>query len=115
MGPSSALFVYFRPFFITISEKQIEKQHRWCAWDSNPRPQGADESVGLWRPTLKQKFGCLKKAKFDSNSSLPDFEGMRMNPAFGCRAKRGSRDIGQGHERHLVRPGIEWVVLNKLR
>ena len=30
-------FVYFSPFLSTISIIQIEKTHRWCVWDSNPR------------------------------------------------------------------------------
>ena len=38
MVQSRPLFVYFHSFLITISI-QIEQKHRWCAWDSNPRPQ----------------------------------------------------------------------------
>ena len=41
MSQSRVLFVYFRPFRITISIKisiQIEKS-TWCAWDSNPELQ----------------------------------------------------------------------------
>ena len=39
MGQSRPLSVYFRYFLITISIIQIEKKHRWCAWDLNPGPQ----------------------------------------------------------------------------
>ena len=38
MGHSRPLFVYFCYFLVTTSI-QIEKKHRWCAWDSNPGPQ----------------------------------------------------------------------------
>ena len=38
MGQSRPLFVYFLSFLVTISI-QIEKRHRWCAWDLNPGPQ----------------------------------------------------------------------------
>ena len=50
MDQSRPLFVYFRSFLVTIST-QLEKKHRWCAWDSNPgrRMVGADETTELWR------------------------------------------------------------------
>ena len=38
MGQSRPLFVYFCSFLVTIST-QIEKKHRWYAWDSNLGPQ----------------------------------------------------------------------------
>ena len=38
MGQFRPLFVYFRSFLVTISI-QIEKKHRWYAWDSNLGPQ----------------------------------------------------------------------------
>ena len=38
MGQSRPLFVYFRPFLVTISTIQFEKL-RWCAWDSNLWPK----------------------------------------------------------------------------
>ena len=38
VGQSRPLFVNFSSFLVTISI-QIEKKHRWCAWDSNPGPQ----------------------------------------------------------------------------
>ena len=35
----SLFFVYYHPFHIT-NQLQIEKKHRWSAWDTNPGPQG---------------------------------------------------------------------------
>ena len=46
MGQSRPLFVYSHYFLVTISI-QIEKKHRWCAWDYNPgrRMVGADKTT----------------------------------------------------------------------
>ena len=47
-------FVYFCSLLVTIS-KQIEKNHRWCAWDSNPGPQdgGRRRNYGAMAATLE--------------------------------------------------------------
>ena len=85
-------FVYFCSLLVTIS-KQIEKNHRWCAWDSNPGPQdggrrrnhGAMITAVSWHSRHKSKFmehfsirryidqsgsvGCLNKSIFESIST----------------------------------------------
>ena len=54
MGQSRALFVYFRPFLITISIIEIVKSVDGVlgirAWGR--RIVGADETMELWRPPL---------------------------------------------------------------
>ena len=50
MGQSQPLFVYFHPFFFTISIIQIKKR-RWFAWGR--RMVGGDKTTELWRPPPK--------------------------------------------------------------
>ena len=52
MGQSRPLFVYFRPFLITISIIQIEKSidNVLRIWTCSRRMVGADKTTELWRP-----------------------------------------------------------------
>ena len=59
MGQSRPLFVYFRPFRITISITQIEKGIDGVLGirTNGRRMLGVDETIELWRPP--QKFLIL--------------------------------------------------------
>ena len=58
MGQSRALFVYFRPFLITISIVQIEKSIDGVlgTWTHSRMMVGADDTTELWRPPLYKLF-----------------------------------------------------------
>ena len=68
MGQSRPLFVYFRPFHITISIIQIEKSldgvigiQTWCH-----KMVGADKTIELWRPP----FICTYYSVFFDSQSF---------------------------------------------
>ena len=47
----------------------------------------------------------------EQRASLPDFEGMWIDPALGGWSQRWPRDIRQGQERYLVGPRIRYAIL----
>ena len=59
-NPGLFLF-YFRSFLIIISI-QIEKKHRWFAWDSNPGPQDGRhrQNLGAMAATVGLFLHCSK-------------------------------------------------------
>ena len=72
MGQSRPLFVYFRSFLITISI-QIEKKHRWCAWDLSLGPQDGSHRRNHGAMVASPKLANFAEAKFLPNQQFTKY------------------------------------------
>ena len=81
MGQSRPLFVFIFVLFSLQFQYKLKK-HRWCAWDSNRRMVGADETTELWR--LPINFMCSINLAFQNWSELNMF---RLKIRFSTRLK----------------------------
>ena len=68
MGQSRPLFDLFSFFSLATISTQIEKKHRWCAWDSNPGPQDGRRRRNHGAMAATQKIKIKSLSGESSNS-----------------------------------------------